>query len=124
MEDYTPEIKGELDVSSNTWDLVQAGMRGVAQNNATLSSINLSVAGKTGTAQQETTRPSHGLFIGFAPYEDPEIAMAVRIANGYSSSNAVSVAKDILLYRYNLADESEIVTGTAETEVTNTQQTD
>ncbi len=124
VEDYTPEIKGELDVSSNTWDLVQAGMRGVAQNNATLSSINLSVAGKTGTAQQETTRPSHGLFIGFAPYEDPEIAMAVRIANGYSSSNAVSVAKDILLYRYNLADESEIVTGTAETEVTNTQQTD
>lgn len=124
VEDYTPQIKGELDVSGNTWDLVQAGMRGVARNNATLNSINLSVAGKTGTAQQETTRPSHGLFIGFAPYEDPEIAMAVRIANGYSSGNAVTVAKDILLYRYNLADESEIVTGTAETEVTNTQQTD
>ena len=124
VEDYTPQIKGELDISGNTWDLVQAGMRGVARNNATLNSINLSVAGKTGTAQQETTRPSHGLFIGFAPYEDPEIAMAVRIANGYSSGNAVTVAKDILLYRYNLADESEIVTGTAETEVTNTQQTD
>ena len=51
--------------------------------------------------------------VGFAPYENPEIGVAVRIGNGYASANAVEVAKDILRYKYNLADESEIVTGTA-----------
>lgn len=115
VEDFTPEVKGEMDVADSTWDIVHAGMRGVARNNAVLGSTSLSVAGKTGTAQEVYTRPSHGLFIGFAPYEDPEIAIAVRIAHGYASSNAVSVAKDILLYKYNLADESEILTGTADT---------
>ncbi|MEI3199495.1 MAG: hypothetical protein V8S12_03610 [Lachnospiraceae bacterium] len=41
------------------------------------------------------------------------IAIAVRIVNGYASSNAASVAKDIINYRYNLKDKSEIITGTA-----------
>lgn len=113
IEDYTPEVKGEMDVADSTWTTVQQGMRGVAQNNATLSSLRVSVAGKTGTAQENLSRPSHALFVGFAPYETPEIAMAVRIGNGYASGNAVDVAKDILRYRYKLADESEIVTGTA-----------
>ena len=88
-------------------------MRGVAQNNASLSSLGISVAGKTGTAQKDLTRPSHALFMGFAPYENPEVGIAVRIGNGYASSNAVDVAKDILRYKYELADESDIVTGAA-----------
>ena len=116
LEDYSPEVKGDLDVSDSTWSTVHEGMRGVASRNAVLSSLDVAVAGKTGTAQEDLSRPSHGLFIGFAPYEDPEIAMAVRITNGYSSGNAVSVANDIFSYVYNLADESEILSGTANTE--------
>ena len=113
IEDYTPEVKGDMDVADHTWTTVQKGMRGVAKNNASLSALSVSVAGKTGTAQEDLTRPSHALFMGFAPYENPEVGIAVRIGNGYASSNAVDVAKDILRYKYNLADESEIVTGTA-----------
>lgn len=113
IEDYTPTENGDMDVSDHTWDLVHQGMLGVAKNNLYLSHLGVSVAGKTGTAQEDMSRPSHALFIGFAPYEDPEISMAVRIGNGYASSNAVEVAKDILRYKYNLADESELVTGTA-----------
>ena len=124
LEDYSPEVKGDLDVSDSTWSTVHEGMRGVASRNAVLSSLDVAVAGKTGTAQEDLSRPSHGLFIGFAPYEDPEIAMAVRITNGYSSGNAVSVAKDIFSYVYNLADESEILSGTANTENLSSVQTD
>ena len=113
IEDYTLEVKGDMDVADYTWTTVQAGMRGVAQNNASLSSLGISVAGKTGTAQEDLTRPSHALFMGFAPYENPEVGIAVRIGNGYASSNAVDVAKDILRYKYELADESDIVTGAA-----------
>lgn len=116
LEDYSPEVKGDLDVSDSTWSTVHEGMRGVATRNAVLSSLDVAVAGKTGTAQEDLSRPSHGLFIGFAPYEDPEIAMAVRITNGYSSGNAVSVANDIFSYVYNLSDESELLSGTANTD--------
>lgn len=113
IEDYTPTVNGDMDVSDHTWDLVHQGMLGVAKNNVYLSHLGVSVAGKTGTAQEDMSRPSHALFVGFAPYDNPEIGVAVRIGNGYASANAVEVAKDILRYKYNLADESEIVTGTA-----------
>ena len=75
-----------------------------------------SVAGKTGTAQIVVTIPSHGLFVGFAgaeSYEDPEIAIAVRIANGYSSANAAMAARDIISYYFGLMDESDLITGKA-----------
>lgn len=113
IEDYTPTVNGDMDVSDHTWDLVHQGMRGVAKNNVYLSNLGVTVAGKTGTAQEDMSRPSHALFVGFAPFEEPEIGVAVRIGNGYASSNAVEVAKDILRYKYKLADESEIVTGAA-----------
>ena len=96
----------------------------MATRNPILSSLDVAVAGKTGTAQEDLSRPSHGLFIGFAPYEDPEVAMAVRISYGYSSGNAISVANDIFSYMYNLEDESEIVSGTANTDNISTAQTD
>ena len=124
LEDYSPEVKGDMDVSDSTWTTVQEGMRGVAARNSVLSALDVAVAGKTGTAQEDYSRPSHGLFIGFAPYDDPEVAMAVRITNGYSSGNAISVANDIFSYMYNLKDESAIVTGTANTENLSSEQTD
>lgn len=71
------------------------------------------VAGKTGTAQQSKDKPNHGLFIGYAPYDDPEIALAVRITNGYSSANAALVARDVISYYYKLQDKSELITGHA-----------
>ena len=62
---------------------------------------------------KDQDKPNHALFIGYAPYDTPEIAMAVRITNGYSSTNAASVAKDIVSYYFKLKDESDIITNTA-----------
>ena len=61
--------------------------------------------------------------MGYAPSDSPEIAIAVRIANGYSSGNAAAVAKDVIKYKYELADKSQLVTGTAASGVS-TAQTD
>lgn len=113
IEDYTPELRETMNVPGSEWDIIHAGMREVVQNNEAFNDLDYAVSGKTGTAQEDLTRPSHGLFIGFAPSDNPEIAMAIRIANGYSSTNAALAAKDIIRYKYNLADESQVVTGTA-----------
>ena len=63
--------------------------------------------------QHSTVHPDHALFVGFAPAEKPEIALAVRIANGYSSSYAAEIGRDIVRAKFNLTDKAELVTGHA-----------
>ena len=58
--------------------------------------FELPVAGKSGTAQESRLRPDHGLFIGYAPADTPEVSLAVRIVNGYTSENAVACGREIL----------------------------
>ena len=50
--------------------------------------LQVSLAGKTSTAQENEKRPNHALFVGYAPTDSPQIAIATRIAYGYGSSNA------------------------------------
>ena len=73
------------------------------------------VAGKTGTAEQLKTRPSHALFVCYAPYEQPEIAIVTRIPFGYSSDYAAQATRDIIKYYYDLEEEEELITGVADT---------
>ena len=68
---------------------------------------DLKVAGKTGTAQENTERPNHALFISYAPYDDPEITMTVVVPNGYTSTNAAEIARDIYKYYFNKTSEEE-----------------
>ena len=42
----------------------------------------VSVAGKTGTAQHAPGKPPHAWFIGYAPAEDPKVAVAVVVESG------------------------------------------
>jgi Cell division protein FtsI/penicillin-binding protein 2 len=50
----------------------------------------VAVAGKTGTAQVSGDVPDHNWFVGFAPAEDPQIAVAVFVANGGGTGGDVS----------------------------------
>ena len=101
-------------ISPAAWDAVREGMRQMAADSDVLSRLSVETAGKTGTAQQDPSRPNHALFIGFGPYEAPEIAAATRIAYGYSSSNAVEVTADIFRYYFGLESRESLVTGEAE----------
>ena len=105
-------------ISPDTWDAVHAGMRGVVSNNTVFTKLNASgieLCGKTGTAQQSTTHPDHGLFVGFTSNTDSDVAFAIRIANGYSSTFAAEVGKSVMEYYYNITDPSELITGQAST---------
>ena len=87
-------------LTSSQWDAIHSGMREVVSTMDRFQGFDIPVAGKTGTAQQSTTHPDHGLFVGYAPYDDPEITIAVRIANGYSSHNAATAARNVISYYY------------------------
>ena len=87
-------------------------------------SETIQVAGKTGTAEENKNRANHALFVCYAPYEEPEIAITTRIAYGYSSSYAAQTTKDIIKYYFDLAQEDEIITGTASQITASTTVTD
>ncbi len=83
-------------LTTEQWDTIRYGMNLVCQNMSRFAEFEVPVAGKTGTAQQVKTRPNHALFVGYAPYGNPEISIATRIAYGYTSGNAAAVSKNIL----------------------------
>ena len=120
IQEYEPEIEDVVNISSNIWDVIHDGMRRVIQTHSQFDGLGVEVAGKTGTAELDLRHPNHGLFIGYAPASDPEYAVAIRIANGYSSGNACLIANDIFKYMYNLADKDSIITGIASTDTSDT----
>lgn len=106
-------VRNRIDMDPAYWNAIHVGMRGVVENKAYFSDLDVNVAGKTGTAQENRNRPNHALFISYAPYEAPEISVTVRVANGYTSDYAAQIAKDVYEYYYGLKEEEEIITGTA-----------
>lgn len=103
------ELQSTVSLSEEIWDTVKQGMKQFAGSNSELKDIRIDIAGKSGTAQESALRPDHALFIGYAPTEKPEISVAVRIANGYVSGNAVGTGKDILNYYFGLEKKADII---------------
>lgn len=102
-----------LDVSSKTIDIVIDGMKKVTED-GTASSVfrnyPISVAGKTGTAQV-SSGSSNGVFVAFAPVEDPQIAIAIVIEHGAHGNWAAPIAVDIMdAYFAKNIEENSIVT--------------
>ena len=108
-EDYSAGIHGILSMDQSYWDAIHTGMRGVVEDMSFFTGFGVNVAGKTGTAQENVNRPNHALFICYAPYENPQIAVATRIANGYKSSNAAQITAEVLKYYFDLADKDELL---------------
>ena len=101
-------------LSTDEWNSIRSGMNLVVKNSSAFRNFNINVAGKTGTAQQVSTRPNHALFVGYAPYEAPQISIATRIAYGYTSSNAAAVSKNILSVYFGQQTADEILALKAE----------
>jgi len=114
IKNYKPSIRNTVDVlNSSEWDAIHYGMRMVCESLSSFNGFSVEVAGKTGTAQQVSNRPNHALFIGFAPYNNPEVSIATRIAYGYTSHNAAEVSKDILAYYFGVTETEDIIDGEA-----------
>lgn len=86
------------------WGQVQKGMYLVLNSGGSTGKLydklGFNAAGKSGTAQVSDTKPSHALFVSYAPYENPEIAVAVVIPNGYSSGYPVDFGYVVYDYYY------------------------
>jgi penicillin-binding protein 2 len=98
VEPFTPRIVRHLDATPETLETVRRGMAmavlGGTAGNAWFPEMQ--VGGKTGTAEFGDERlfkdqfPTHGWFLGFAPYEEPEIAIVVfhQLGSGFLTAEA------------------------------------
>ena len=109
LEQNSPTVANSISMDQSYWDAIHEGMRGVIEDKSYFQDFGVNVAGKTGTAQESTSKPNHALFVCYAPYEKPEIAIATRIANGYTSDYAAQTAKDVLSYYFGLQSKDEIL---------------
>ena len=115
--EFEPEIYNQVkDVSESAFNLVHDGMEAMVAKDVrfeVLRNAGISLAGKTGTAQQSNTHADHVLFVGFAPSEKPEIAFATRIANGYSSGYTAELGRDIVRKYFGIATDADLLQGGA-----------
>lgn len=93
-----PQIIRTGFVSSEVMNVVREGMRQVVTDGTaqSLKDLSVEVAGKTGTAQFGTGDQTHGWFVSFAPYNNPQIAMVVLVeGGGEGHSSALPATKEI-----------------------------
>ena len=67
---------------------------------------DIEVAGKTGTAQVSSGTPN-GIFVGFAPLENPQIAVVAIVEHGESGSAVANIVKPILEEYFNISKDGE-----------------
>lgn len=88
----------DLNISEDNLKAILEGMKGVTSESggtaySTFAGFNVEVAGKTGTAQ--VGNKTNGWFAGFAPYDNPEIAVVVVVENVTHGGYTAEVARDI-----------------------------
>lgn len=118
IKDVAPVIIRQNLVDQANLEIVREGMRQTITSGSarSLSALPVAVAGKTGTAQWSTKKGPHAWFIGFAPYEKPQIAIMVLVEEGVEGSTiSAPIARDILNWYFSPRPGSNVATSTSAT---------
>ncbi len=112
-----PQVLQQIPIDPRWFELVKrgmvAGMEPLGQTENGTRYVGTSYdsavpevrfAGKTGTAETGRGKQTHGWFVGYAPWDDPEIAVVVFVENGSGSYNAAVRAEKIVRAYYGLPD--------------------
>lgn len=98
VEEYKPEVLGTIDITDSEYKAVMEGMRSVTEEGGTAARVfakyPIAVGGKTGTASV-SSGVANGVFVGFAPYNNPEIVVAVVVEHAGSGNSIAPIAKEL-----------------------------
>ena len=95
------ELTEDLDISEENLDAIRRGMKGVTSEPggtaySTFADFDIDIAGKTGSAQTGVEGEADGWFVGFAPFDEPEIAVVVLVEKAGSGGYTADVARAIM----------------------------
>ena len=100
-----PEVMDTLNISPENLESVKMGMKLMAAEGSVknyFKDLPVTVGAKTGTAQVgRVDANSNAVFVCFAPYEDPEIAISIVVEQGGSGTDLAAIAADIMSYYFN-----------------------
>ncbi|MGN0982146.1 MAG: penicillin-binding transpeptidase domain-containing protein [Candidatus Limivicinus sp.] len=97
-----PEVLSTVETADYNWAAVHEGMWQVLNDYINEKNVlqwydcALKVAGKTGTAQKGENIQNDGLFMCYAPYDDPEVAIFVAVERGGSGASVQFIARQIM----------------------------
>ena len=97
VKEFSPEVVEKVDMDADVLNAVKQGMKKVADEGSAaevFANYGVQVGGKTGTAQVGDGS-NNAVFIAYAPFDDPQIAVSVVLEHGVRGTNAAQVAKDI-----------------------------
>jgi len=105
---FGPEVRRQVPVSSDYLAVMREAMRQSVDSGVASSAAvpGLAIAGKTGTAEfgeqhADGKYDTHGWFVGFAPFDNPQIAVVVFVQRGGGFQNAAPAAARIFDYYFN-----------------------
>lgn len=108
---YEPQVLNTIDIQPENLAAVKQGMLDLTTGNGSLrryfQNLPVQVGAKTGSAQVSSQTESNAVFVCFAPYNDPEIAMAIVVEHGGSGSELATIAADILSYYFSFQESRE-----------------
>ena len=112
--EYEPELLGSLDLDPANVEAVKQGMWLVANDPESSSSayfrdLPVEVGAKTGSAQVSSEVEADALFVCFAPYDDPQIAISMVVEQGASGSNLAQAVAQVVDYYFSAEDTMESV---------------
>ena len=103
------EVLSTVDSADYNWAAVQRGMYLMANDitsssstvyyalsNYSYNGVSLPVAAKTGTSQLGEDKTNNAIFMCYAPFDDPEIAIAIVVERGQSGANLSKMARNVL----------------------------
>ena len=102
-----------IDISGEYLNAVKQGMKGLVEGTLSPYFRNcvVSAGAKTGTSQVRADTKNHGVFVCFAPYDDPEIAVAIAIERADAGAALASTAVNILNAYFTPGEDDSSVTG-------------
>lgn len=102
-----------IDISDENLRAVKEGMKGLVEGTLSPYFRNcvVSAGAKTGTSQVTSDKKNHGVFVCFAPYDDPQIAVAIAIERADAGAALASTAVNILNAYFTPAEDTAAVTG-------------
>lgn len=114
---HEPELLNTIDIAPENLEAVKKGMLTLTESGSVskyFKDVDVKVGAKTGSAQVSTESNSNAVFVAFAPYDAPEIALCIVVEKGGSGSELAAIAADIISFYF----DSEESLGSMQTENT------
>lgn len=110
---YEPQVVSQIEIQDENLEAVKLGMLELTTSGSVSSAfkdVPVQVGAKTGSAQVSAQTNSNAVFVCFAPYDDPQIAVAIAVEHGGSGSELGKIAAQIVTAYFSVQGEQGEIT--------------